>query len=357
MKPTLRQLEAFAQVARQKSFARAAEAVGMSQPALSQTIAQMERLLETKLFQRTTRSVRLTDEGELLLPRAEAILAAVAEATGALRERVLRRRARIAIGSLPSLADGLLPLVLRRYRASHPEAQVAVTDGTSLSLYDAVESGALDLAIASRLRDRQGVLFQPLLRERFALVLRQDHPLAARRSVTWREALGHDFIAFPHGSAGRSVIQAGLERAGLTLDPGITMAQSSSALGMVVAGLGVAALPAAGCPSPDHPVLASRPLVEPVIDREVGLLRAAERAPTSAMLAMQALVFEVVAGQRQPGLVRAPRPGPQAVRPENPGAKPTTSQPPISSSPSMPSTRRPQKPNSAPSSARMRRPN
>ena len=304
MIPTLRQFEAFAQVARQNSFARAAVALGMSQPALSQTIAQMERALDLKLFQRTTRSVRLTAEGEFLLPRAEAILAEVTEVTQALRERARKRRTRIALGSLPSLVAGLLPTVLRSWRERHPDAQVAVTDGISQALYAAIESGELDLAMASRLSDRPEVLFQPLLSERFLLVLRRDHALAARRFVTWREALRHDFIAFPHGSAGRAAIEAGLARAGLTLDPVVTMAQSSSAMGMVEAGIGVTALPATGCPAPDHPTLTSRPLSDPVVAREVGLLRAASRPPSSAMLAMQALILEVAGGRLRAGVER-----------------------------------------------------
>ncbi|MFC7557454.1 LysR substrate-binding domain-containing protein [Pseudoroseomonas wenyumeiae] len=108
-----------------------------------------------------------------------------------------------------------------------------------------------------------------------------------RSRVAWREALSQDFIAFPPGSGGRTAMQDALERAGLTLDPVMTFAQSTTVLGMVEAGIGVTAIPALGCPARDHKSLCSRDLVEPVVDRELGILRAAHTAPGTAMLALQ----------------------------------------------------------------------
>jgi DNA-binding transcriptional LysR family regulator len=303
MNITLRQLEAFTQVARSGSFVRAAEALGMSQPALSQTIAQMERLLDLKLFQRTTRALQLTSEGEFLLPRAEAILSDTEEALRAMQDRSRQRESRIAMGSLPSLATGLLPEILRRYRERYPLSRVAVTDGTSETLYAGVEGGQIDLAISGRLRDHPDVSFLPLFRERFALVLRRDHPLAQRDVVTWRDVLRYDFIAFLRGSGGQAAIEDALERAGLTLNPVMTLAQSNTVIGMVEAGVGVTAIPALGCPPEDHKTLTSRPLVEPATEREVGLLRRVSAAPSTSMLAMQSLTIEFLATLQLPGVV------------------------------------------------------
>lgn len=305
MNPTLRQFEAFAKVARLGSFARASEALGLSQPALSQTVAQMERLLGLQLFQRTTRSVRVTPEGAFLLPRAEAIVAGVGDLVRAVQDQHRQRQSRVSVGSLPSLATGLLPDILRRCRECHPGARVAVTDGTSELLYAGVEGGQLDLAISSRLPDHPGVSFRPLLRERFFLVLRRDHPLARRRVVGWRDALRHDFIAFLRGSGGQAAIEEALARAGLAMNPVMTLAQSNTVLGMVEAGVGITALPLMGCPAPDHRTLTSRTLSGPTVEREVGLLRDTSRQPTAAMLAIEALIAAHVAGLSVPGLVAA----------------------------------------------------
>ena len=302
MTPTLRQFAAFLKIARLGSFARAAEALAISQPALSQTITQMERLLGARLFDRTTRSVRLTLEGGLLVPHAEAILASVEDAVSAVRRQSSALGARISVGTLPSIAAAFLADILRIFRERHPAAQVAVTDGTSEVLYAGVESGEIDLAIASRLRDHDAVGFRPLLHERFALVLPRDHPLARQASVTWSEALRHPFIAFPPGSGGYEAIHDALERAGLTLDPVMTLAQSVTMLKMVEQGVGVTALPVLGCPRPDHESLTVRPLTNPTIEREVGLLRSSASVPTASVRAIEEVTIECVGRCRLPGI-------------------------------------------------------
>jgi DNA-binding transcriptional LysR family regulator len=215
----------------------------------------MEAMLGLRLFQRTTRTVRLTAEGQFLLPRAERIAAEVEECgERPARPRpaapVAHQHRRAALVRHRHPADGAAAVS----RAATRPSQLVVTDGTSDALYAGVESGALDMAIGSRLPGHPDVAFRPILRERFALVLRQEHPLAAQPRVTWREALSQDFIAFPPGSGGRTAMQDALERAGLALDPVMTFAQSTTVLGMVEAGVGVTAIPALGCPAGDHRV-------------------------------------------------------------------------------------------------------
>jgi len=298
MNPTLRQLAAFAQVARFRSFARAAELLGMSQPALSQVIARAEETLGVKLFQRTTRAVRLTAEGEFFLPHAEAILAHVAGSVEALKAQARQHQAGITIGTLPSLVAGLLAEIMHSYRARHPDSQVTVIDGTAEVLYAGIASGQIDMAVGSRLADRPDISFQPLFDEAFALVLRRDHGLARQERITWTQALHEDFIAYPMGSSGRATIENALQRAGLALKPVMTFAQSTSTLGMVEAGIGVAALPSAACPAPDHRTLTSRPLIDPIVTRQIGFLHLAARPPTTAMLAMQAVIRDVLGARR-----------------------------------------------------------
>lgn len=306
MSPTLRQFAAFLKVARLGSFARAAEALGMSQPALSQTVSQMEGMLGARLFDRTTRSVRITPEGALLVPHAEAILNSVDDAVNALRKQSGTLRPRIAIGALPSLATIFLVDILRVFRLRYPAAEVAVTDGTSDVLYAAIEAGQIDLALASRLREHDSVRFRPLLRERFALVMPRDHPLARQATVRWIDALHHDFIAFPTGSAGYEALHDELERAGLALRPVMTLAQSSTVLKMVEAGVGVTALPILGCPRPDHGSLTVRSLEGPVIDREVGILQSATLIPTAAIRAFEEITTACVGRCQLPGIAVTP---------------------------------------------------
>jgi LysR family carnitine catabolism transcriptional activator len=319
MNPSLRQFAAFVQVARLGSFARASEALGLSQPALSQSIAQMEAQLGARLFSRTTRALRLTEEGALLLPKAEAILVSVDEAMATVREHVRLDHESISLGALTSLAPVFLPEILRLFRERHPAAHVAVTDGTSEVLYAGVESGRIDLGIGSRLTGRSNVTFQAVLRERFALVLPRTHPLARKASVTWTEALQQDFIAFPPGSAGHAAMQGALARAGLALNPVMTFAQSITALNMVAGGAGVTALPVLGCPPPSHEVLAVRPLTDPVVEREVGLIHPTTRDASPALLALQGIATRCLAASRRAGVALQ---APAHRRPHTPSAAP-----------------------------------
>ncbi len=301
MNPTLRQFAAFVQVARLGSFARASDALGLSQPALSQSIAQMEQLLGARLFTRTTRAVELTREGALLLPRAEAILAGVDEAVALVREHAGLARGRISLGALPSLAPVFLPDILRGFRRQHSSTRVAVTDGTSEVLYEGVESGKIDLAIGSRLPGRAAIAFTSLRREPFVLVLPRTHRLARKTRVTWAEALAEDFLAFPPGSAGHAAMEEGLQQAGLPLRPLMTFAQSITALNMVLSGAGVAALPLLGYPA-SHPKLTMRPLVEPAIDREIGLVAAAARDYSPALAALREIATHCIVTADLPGM-------------------------------------------------------
>jgi len=302
MSPTLRQFAAFLKVARLGSFARAAEALGLSQPALSQSIAQMEAMLDARLFDRTTRSVRLTPEGALLLPHAEAIVTSVDHAVSAIRHRGAALRPRISVGTLPTHATVFLADILRIFRLRYPAAEVAVTDGTSDVLYAGIEANLIDLALGSRLREHDSVRFHPLFRERFALVLPRAHPLARQATVDWAEALAHDFIAFPAGSAGYEALHDGLERADLTLRPVMTLAQSATVLKMVEAGVGVTALPMLGCPRPDHPSLTVRPLAKPALDRDVGILQSSSATPTAAIRAFEEITIAQISQCRLPGI-------------------------------------------------------
>ena len=302
MSPTLRQFAAFLRVARLGSFARAAEALGMSQPALSQAISQMEGTLGTRLVERTTRSVRLTPVGALLVPHAEAIIASVEDAVSAVRRQGAALRPRISVGALPSHATVFLADILRLFRQRYPAAEVTVTDGTSDVLYAGIESGHIDIALASRLRDRDSLRFRALFRERFALVMPRNHPLARRAQVTWDEVVSQDFIAFPAGSAGYEALHDGLERAGLILRPVMSLAQSATVLKMVEAGVGVTALPMLGAPKHDHPSLTVRPLVNPMIEREVGIVQSATAGSTPAIRAFEEITITCIAHCQLPGI-------------------------------------------------------
>jgi len=282
MRPTLRQLEAFVAVARRGTFTAAANEIGLSQPALSQAIAQLESGLGTRLIQRTARSAYLTPEGEFLLPAAERILHELDSAVRDLGESAKTRRSRLMVGAMPSLAVGLMPQIMRRFAAHHARINVVLADAQSEALYRRVEEGQLDFAFSSRLAERPGVSFASLLHDRFNLVVPHGHHLAGATSVRWKDIEREPVIGFAGGTGTRSDLMRELARAGITLRPVMELSFSSTILGMVEAGLGVAALTSLSLPPVAHPGFAVVRLIEPVIGREIGIVTSTYRPQNPA---------------------------------------------------------------------------
>ena len=112
-----RQLRAFLALAEQRSFTRAAEALHLSQPAFSALIRALEEALDTRLFDRSTRSVELTAEGRLFETSARQLLGDFGAALGTLRDHLQLRTGRVSLAALPSLAAGWLPAILAEYKA------------------------------------------------------------------------------------------------------------------------------------------------------------------------------------------------------------------------------------------------
>src|SRR5687767_14834246 len=150
MNLTPQQLAAFLRLARTGSFSEAARLQGVSQPALSRAVQQMEEAVGRRLFDRTTRSVALTPTGRELRRIAERLVAEFDGAFDELARFVEGRRGRVAAAALPSIAAVLLPPAIARFREGHPEVAVAVLDGLSGSVLDAVAEGRADIGLTIR---------------------------------------------------------------------------------------------------------------------------------------------------------------------------------------------------------------
>jgi LysR family carnitine catabolism transcriptional activator len=312
MIPTIRQFEAFVRAAHLGSFVRAADKLGLSQPAFSQTIAQLEKQLGTKLFERTSRSLRLTPEGEFLLPRAERLLNDMAETIRDFQEAAEGHRMRLSVGALPLLAAHVLAPLVEEFGRQHPQVQIAVEDAHAEALNRGIELDKLDLALSIRPEGRPELAFQPVFRDQFLVVLRQNHPLAAAKLLRWQDLETDNFLYFRPGSGGQATLLKALAAAGVTLRPRLELHQSWTLLAMVDAGLGFTVLPKMSCRLGAYPRLCCRGIEEPVVEREVGLVSAARRSLTVPALAFKEMVFHFVESHKgdvvaMPGVGRRER--------------------------------------------------
>jgi DNA-binding transcriptional LysR family regulator len=282
----LNDLQAFRAVAELGNFRRAAEAVHISQPAFSRRIDKLEAALGVKLLERTTRRVSLTAVGRDFAPKVQQLLDDLDGSLLALRGVAATRMGEVTVACVPSTVYYVVSQVVQRFRQTYPRVRVKVFDASANSVLQAVARAEADFGLNFLGAEEPGIEFRALLEERFVAACRRDHPLARRRRVAWADLVGHDFISVAQNSGNRLLIDQAL--AGLPVRPAIVCeAQHVTALlGLVEAGLGVAAVPAMAMPQHNHPVLVSVPLDGPVVTRRMGLIRRVGRSLAPAAQAL-----------------------------------------------------------------------
>ena len=269
---TLRQLEAFVQVAIAGSFRQAALQLGQSQPALSRFIQQAERTLGARLFDRDTRHVRITDAGRELLPIAQRVLHDFDDALGGFGEFMAGRSGCISVAALPSTGIALLPQAMAAFSRSHPQVSFTLTEAPSDALLALVEEGRADLGISVRPTPRQLLQYHHLLDDPFVLVCRRDDALAARASVPWSVFGTQPCIMSSAHSSIRHVTDAVFLRQRNPVRPVLEYPSVGSCGALIEAGLGITALPILALSLLNMAQLAAVPLQRPVVSRQIGIV-------------------------------------------------------------------------------------
>ena len=201
-------------VAHRRSFSHAARELALSQPAVSNQVAALERELGAALLKRRPGGLELTPEGQIVLEHADAIAARLDLARAQIAASVAGRRAQLRIGAFATGLASLVPAAVDRLRFTDPDLRVTFDEGTSAELCAKLATGELDLAIVYE--DAGVVPDWPrphrLLQERFMVALAPDHPLAHKRSVRLAELRHEDWTAaLTDGVIVRSCRAAGFE--------------------------------------------------------------------------------------------------------------------------------------------------
>ncbi|MFY0991725.1 pca operon transcription factor PcaQ [Halomonas sp. C05BenzN] len=195
----LRHLQAFLEVARQRSFARAADRLAITQPGMSKTIRELEEILGTALFERSARGVALTQAGLTLLRHAGPAIRALEEGVSALGET--RDAIRwLRVGALSTVESRLLPEAIQRWQqAEAGETGVNVVTGASAFLLSRLRRGELDLVVGrmTEAREIRDLTFEHLYYERLVLVVRAGHPLAGVEPLEARRLEDYPWVLPP----------------------------------------------------------------------------------------------------------------------------------------------------------------
>jgi DNA-binding transcriptional LysR family regulator len=200
----LRHWLGFARVAELGSVRKAADAIGIAQPALTGLLADLETLLQTPLFERHARGMRLTAIGAELLPTARRLLSAIDDAAEQAAALQSQAQGVVRVGAIGGAISGLLSQALPLLARKHPELLVQLLEADASRLDQMIARGDIDLALCRAPRVvPEGWRFEPLLGDRFAVVVAAGHPLAARRKLSLAQLRRETWLALPSGSAAR----------------------------------------------------------------------------------------------------------------------------------------------------------
>jgi DNA-binding transcriptional LysR family regulator len=235
-----RRLLTFREVARQRSFSRAAAALALSQPAVSQQVGALERELGTALLVRGRAGTVPTPAGDLLLAHADALAARLELADTQMDALVVAERRALRLGAFPSALATIVPAAVAALRAQEPELEVAAEEGTLAELVQAVQAGRLHAAVcfqdaAAPRREHDGLQRIDLADEPMVALLPADHRLAGEEEIALRELADEPWMApSPDGIVVNACRAAGFEPRVeiLTRDP--LAARALAAAGLAV---------------------------------------------------------------------------------------------------------------------------
>lgn len=208
---SIRQLRLLVAVAETGSMLRAGEVIGLSQPAVTKSIRDLEADLGVPLFDRGNRGVTPTVYGDTLVRHAQVALAQLAHAAEALDDLATGAGGRVVVGTLLAASAWLLPRAIAELRAERPRVIVEVVEGANDRLQPMLARGALDMVVGrlSEFRHRSGVVQRPIYDEEIVILARPGHPLAARRRLALADLLSADWILPP----GETTLRRQLEKA------------------------------------------------------------------------------------------------------------------------------------------------
>ncbi len=243
--PDLADLELLVVVARTGSLGRAAEELGISQPAVSRRMARLERSLGVELLQRGHRGTTLTTPGRVVVGWASTLLSSAAQFAESVEAMRRQRAVTLRVAASMTIAEYLAPTWLTRLRERDPGALISLSVRNSSDVAAEVESGHADLGFVESPGVRSSLRRRRIGWDELQVLVTPDHPWARRRRPISAETLGREpLLVREVGSGTRETIDDALARVGLELTPSMTLASNSALKSSAMAGIAPAVLSA-----------------------------------------------------------------------------------------------------------------
>lgn len=238
----LAHLQGLVEIARAGTIGRAAEQLSISQPALTARLKALEGELGCELVTRGRSGSRLTDAGRALLPYAERAIAAIDEGAQHARELAGGRVGALAIGAAPAVSTYVLPAVLRRLRAAHPDVQLSVRSGHSEELLELVLSRDVQVSVMRPLPHPE-TQSKAVYEDELVLVTHHGHPFSRMPHIRMRDLASEQLVMFDRASSYHELTRVMFRSAGVRPRSFLEVDNIDAAKRMVQEELGVALLP------------------------------------------------------------------------------------------------------------------
>ncbi len=240
-----RRLQVFHTVARLLSFTKAAEALHMTQPAVTFQVRQLEEYFNTRLFDRTHNRITLTEVGEKVYEYAEKIFEQYALMENTVKEMTGDINGVLMIGASTTIAEYMLPILLGDFKLKYPEVRIRLRVSNTDEIVSMVESNTIDLGVVEAPVANKSLVVTLCRMDQLVAIVPSNHPLTQFQEVSVKELVSYPYISREEGSGTREVINEYFNRAGLSFyDLNIVMELGSpeAIKGAVASGMGVSIL-------------------------------------------------------------------------------------------------------------------
>jgi DNA-binding transcriptional LysR family regulator len=293
MKIDILGVQAFVAIADKGSFQNAADSLHVTQTAITQRLRKLEDFLGVTLVERTTRSIALSLIGRDFLPQARRLLEELGDALLEIRETGKAERGDVSIACVPTVGVQYLPRIMQEYSARYPNNRIKILDHASSAVADAVLRREAEFGINIAGAHHPELMTMPLLEDQYVLICHEDHPLARRKRVAWKQLLPYPLIFAGQVSGNRALLDTALGANGLGLQSFYEVQRSSTAVGLVAERIAAAVVPRLAVQKGAYPNIRTIELVDPVVSRALVLVvrKTARLSP-----AAQAL-FDMIKGR------------------------------------------------------------
>lgn len=284
---TLKQLRAFAAVARERSFTRASEKLHVTQSTLTTSIKTLENEIGLRLFERSTRTLTLTAPGEQLLPAAERMLRDLSESLEELRLTATRQRGSAVVAAAASFINYVMSPAVLQMAVNYPGIAVRMREETTEGVCRLVLSGEADFGVTTLFQPVSSLDTALILSDTYGAVYNNDYPLTQEPSpISWNRLAPYTMVALHPSNGIRALIDMHPRIASCYKKPAYEVGSMSSLFPLLDRGLGYATLPALAAQPLVTAGLRFTPLTHPVLRRKLYIVKKRGRVLSPSALAL-----------------------------------------------------------------------